>query len=58
MFYSNDALLKNVSGELSEALTILMQNKFEHVDIYGINVDAQISEDVQVAEIQSLRTKK
>ena len=34
-----------------------MQNKFEHVDIYGINVDAQISEDVQVAEIQSLRTK-
>ncbi len=57
MFYSNDALLKNVSGELSEALTILMQNKFEHVDIYGINVDAQISEDVQVAEIQSLRTK-
>lgn len=55
MFYSNSDLLKNINGELHEAMTILMQNKFERVDVYGINVDAQISDQVQVAEIQSVR---
>ena len=38
MYYSNDALLKNLDAELTEAVTILMQNKFEPVQIYGINV--------------------
>ena len=52
MFYSSDAILKNVNAELSEAMTILMQNKFEAVQLYGINVEAQLSEQVQVAETQ------
>lgn len=55
MFYSNDALLKNLNGELREAVTILMQNKFEKVDIYGISVEAQISDQVQVSEIKSVK---
>lgn len=55
MFYSSDAILKNVNAELSEAMTILMQNKFETVQLYGINVEAQLSEQVQVAEIQRVQ---
>ena len=55
MFYSSDALLKNVNAELSEAMTILMQNKFESVELYGITVEAQLSEQVQVAEIQQVK---
>ena len=55
MFYSSDALLKNVNTELSEAMTILLQNKFEAVQLYGVNVEAQVSEQVQVAEIQRVK---
>lgn len=55
MFYFSDAILKNVNAELSEAMTILMQNKFEAVQLYGINVEAQLSEQVQVAEIQRVQ---
>ncbi len=51
MFYSSDSLLKNIDAELTQALTILMQNKFEPVDIYGITVEAKLSNQVQVAEI-------
>ena len=36
-------------------MTILMQNKFEAVQLYGINVEAQLSEQVQVAEIQRVQ---
>lgn len=55
MFYSRDALLKNLDAELIEAVTILMQNKFEPVEVYGINVEAELSEQVQVTEIQSVK---
>lgn len=55
MFYSSDSLLKNVNAELTEAVNILMQNKFEPVSIYGITVEAEVSDRVQVAEIQSAR---
>lgn len=55
MFYATDALLKNVNAELSEAMTILLQNKFEAVQLYGIDVKAQVSDQVQVAEIQRVK---
>lgn len=58
MFYSNDALLKNVNAELVEAVTILMQNKFEPVKLYGITVEAQVSEQAQVAEIVRVQAAK
>ncbi len=58
MYYSNDSLLKNLDAELTEAITILMQNKFEPVQIYGINVEAEVSDAVQVAEIFSVHAAK
>lgn len=58
MYYSSDALLKNIDAELTEALTILMQNKFEPVELYGINVEAELSDAVQVAEVTGVRALK
>lgn len=58
MYYSSDALLKNINAELTEALTILMQNKFEPVELYGVNVQAEVSDAVQVAEVLSARVQK
>lgn len=55
MFYANEALLKNLNQELSEAMTILMQNKFESVQLYGIDVEAEVSSQVQVAEVFGVR---
>ena len=36
-------------------MTILMQNKFEAVQLYGVQVEAQVSDQVQVAEIQRVK---
>ena len=55
MFYANEALLKNLNQELSEAMSILMQNKFEPVQLYGIDVEAEVSAQVQVAEVFGVR---
>lgn len=55
MFYANEALLKNLNQELSEAMTILMQNKFEPVQLYGIDVETEVSAQVQVAEVFGVR---
>ena len=55
MFYANEALLKNLNQELSEAMTILMQNKVEPVQLYGIDVEAEVSSQVQVAEVFGVR---
>jgi len=41
-----------------EAANILSQNKFEKIDIYGITVTAEITDDVQVAEITQVSTPK
>ena len=56
MYYSGDALLKNVTGEMTEALSTLMRNKFDAVQLYGVTVEAQVSDEAQVAEIQSVKT--
>ena len=37
--------------ELVENLKVLMANKFERLDIYGINVDVDVTDAIQVAEI-------
>ena len=58
MYYSTDNLLKLMNQELTEAANILMQNKFEKVNVYGINVTAEVTEDVQVAEIVRVTPKK
>ncbi len=58
MYYAADNLLKSINAELVEAANILTQNKFEQVDIYGVNVTAEVSEDVQVAEIIRVTPQK
>lgn len=58
MYYAADNLLKSINAELVEAANILTQNKFEQVDIYGISVNAEVSEDVQVAEIVRVTPQK
>lgn len=58
MYYSNQGLLNNINLEMLEALNIFMQNKLDKVNIYGITVESELSEDVQVVEITSVSTKE
>lgn len=58
MYYSTDNVLKTITQELTDATNTLMQNKFADVDIYAINVDAEVSEDVKVAEITAVKALK
>lgn len=58
MFYATEGLSKLMNLEMVEAANILMQNKFEKIDIYGITVTAEITDDVQVAEIMQVSTPK
>lgn len=58
MYYAGENLLKSINAELVEAANILTQNKFEQVDIYGVNVTAEVSEDIQVAEIIRVTPQK
>ncbi|EJW97163.1 SpoIVB peptidase S55, partial [gut metagenome] len=51
MYYSNQELLRNMNLELVEAINVLMQNKLEQVNVYGITVETEVSDTVQVAEI-------
>ena len=55
MYYSNDSVLKTITQELTDATNTLMQNKFADVDVYGINVEAEVSDDVKVAEITAVK---
>lgn len=57
MYYVTDGLQKVINIELLEAVKILMHNKFEKVEIYNIDVTAEITEDVQVAEIVRVNPK-
>jgi len=57
MFFAKENLEKGMTEELTESLKVFMNNKFEHLDIYGINVDAEISNEIQVAEIIKVSTK-
>ncbi len=58
MYYVNEGLMKVISQELTEATNVLMQNKFEKVDLYGIDVEAEVSDAVQVAEVTKVSAKK
>ncbi len=56
MYFATSDLLKNMDAELTDTLNTLMQNKFETVNIYGVDVEAKVSDEVQVAEITSVST--
>lgn len=58
MYYASEGLSKLMNLEMVEAANILSQNKFEKIDIYGITVTAEITDDVQVAEITQVSTPK
>ncbi len=58
MYYASEGLSKLMNFEMVEAANILSQNKFEKIDIYGITVTAEITDDVQVAEITQVSTPK
>ena len=58
MYYASKGLSKLMNLEMVEAANILSQNKFEKIDIYGITVTAEITDDVQVAEITQVSTPK
>ncbi len=58
MYYSSTDLLKNLNSELTDTLNTLMQNKLEPVTLYGIDVEAKVSGDVQVTEITSVSATK
>ena len=58
MYYASEGLSKLMNLEMVEVANILSQNKFEKIDIYGITVTAEITDDVQVAEITQVSTPK
>lgn len=51
MYYADTGLLKMLNTELVEAGTLLTKNKFEKIDIYGVNVDIVFDDKAEVAEI-------
>ncbi len=51
MYYANAGIGKIINQEMVEAGTILTQNKFEKVDIYGVNVNIVLDDKAEVAEI-------
>ena len=58
MYYASSGLAKVINLEMVEAANILSLNKFEAIDIYGITVNAELTDEVQVAEITKVSTPK
>ncbi|MBR4958345.1 MAG: hypothetical protein IKY55_02875 [Phascolarctobacterium sp.] len=58
MYYASGGLAKVINYEMVEAANILSLNKFEAIDIYGITVNAELTDEVQVAEITKVSTPK
>ena len=58
MYYAFSGLAKVINFEMVEAANILSLNKFEAIDIYGITVNVELTDEVQVAEITKVSTPK
>lgn len=58
MYFAMNKLVQNINGELNDATTVLMNNKLEPVDIYGINVEVEVNDQVQMAEIKKVQAPK
>ena len=58
MYYASSGLANVINFEMVEAANILSLNKFEAIDIYGITVNAELTDEVQVAEITKVSTPK
>lgn len=57
MFYATENLEKGMVQELVESLRVLMNNKFESLNIYGINVDVDIADTAQIVELVKVSAK-
>lgn len=55
MFSSTTDIAKATDSELQYATKMLLNNRFDKVTIFDINVDAEMSSDYEVAEIVSAR---
>lgn len=58
MYISTEKLVKNLNQELNDTTSVLMQNKLEKVNVYGINVEAEINDEIQLAEIKKIQAPK
>ena len=58
MYYAAAGIGKLINQELVEAGTILTQNKFEKVDIYGVNINIVLDDKAEVAEIISASARE
>lgn len=58
MYYANAGIGKLINQELVEAGTLLTQNKFEKVDIFGVNVNIVLDDKAEVAEIVSASVRE
>ena len=58
MYYASSGLANVINFEMVEAANILSLNKFEAVDIFGITGNAELTDEVQVAEITKVSTPK
>lgn len=58
MYYAAAGIGKLINQELVEAGTILTQNKFEKVDIYGVNINIVLDDKAEVAEIISAAVRE
>lgn len=58
MYYAAAGIGKLINQELVEAGTILTQNKFEKVDIYGVNINIVLDDKAEVAEIISASVRE
>ena len=53
MFYSSKDIGKITNSELNIALDMLMNNRFDTVKIFDVNVDVETSAQCEVAELVS-----
>ncbi|MCI2109652.1 MAG: hypothetical protein LKJ99_01600 [Acidaminococcaceae bacterium] len=53
MFYHPTDIAKNTDAELRYACSMLMQNKFDKVTLFDVNVDVETTSQPEVAEILS-----
>lgn len=58
MFYATENLEKVATQELAECLKVLMNNKFESINLYNIAVDAEIADTAKFVELVKVSTKK
>ena len=58
MFYTNKNFEKVIMEELLEGMNIIVNNKFEKINLYNVDVDVEVSDEVQVAELTKVSCER